>query len=402
MRALLLVGVAAGLVAYASRSQWRSFDADGEQRFEVLKHASPGSELVVGICWPFSVNADGMADGLELALEEINAGNLAGRPVRLVLRDDAFDWEKGKRIAIEFAGTPAMSAVLGYYDDGFAVKASPIYESSRLLNLVVGANATALTGHDFSYVVRTTLSSEKIARSLAQMAYASGARKFAILWEQDAYGEDLAYQYRVSLDALDAQLVYQWSYSRERADFRLPVNQLKSVNADVIFFAGLEPLAGDFLRAARMVGLKADIVGAFSDTPLMRKAAGPALEGAKFFDMYDPASPTPENQAFVRKFRARFGRDPDTWAAQGYDALHILARAARATGSLNPLDLAYAIRFMDPWEGANGRYKFDGQGELEDKPIYLEVIRKGGPVTIERSRPGAVPVPSGEPGPGSP
>jgi branched-chain amino acid transport system substrate-binding protein len=394
MKALLLAaGAAAGLLTYASRAQWRSFDAMGERRSEALSRPSPGTDLVVGVVWPFSVNQDGMADGLQLALEEINAGNLAGRPVRLVLRDDAFDWEKGKRIAIDFADNPEMSAVLGYYDDAPAVKVSPIYESSRLLHLIVGANATALTGHGFSYIVRTTLSSEKIARSVAKMSYATGARKFALLWEQGAYGEDLAYQYRVSLDALDAQLVYQRSYSREQADFRLFVNQLKGVDADVIFFAGLEPLAGDFLRAARTVGLKADIIGAFSDTPEMRRVAGAALEGVKYFDMYDPASPRPENQAFVRKFRARFGRDPDTWAAQGYDALHILAKVAGTTGSVSPLDLAYAIRFMDPWEGANGRYKFDPQGELEDKPIYLEVIRKGEPVTIQESKPGETFVP---------
>jgi branched-chain amino acid transport system substrate-binding protein len=362
----------------------------GERRFEALSH--PRKEIVVGVCWPFSVNQDGMADGLQLALEEINAGGLAGPPVRLVLRDDAFDWEKGKRIAIEFADTPEMSAVLGYYDDSFAVKASPMYESSQLLHLVVGANTTALTAHGFSYVVRTTVSSDKIARSLARMSYDRGARKFALIWEEDAYGEDLAYQYRVSLDALDAQLVYQRSYSRERADFRLPVNQLKGVDADVIFFAGLEPLAGDFLRLARAIGLKPEVIGAFSDTPEMRRAAGPALEGARYFDMYSAAAPSPENQAFVGRFRARFGRDPDTWAAQGYDALHLLARAARATGSVNPLDLAYSIRFADAWEGANGRYKFDAQGELEDKPIYLNAIRKGGPVTIQVSKPAAAPL----------
>jgi branched-chain amino acid transport system substrate-binding protein len=390
MKRLLLLALAAGLVAYASPAQWRSFDRMGERRFEALSH--PRKEIVVGVCWPFSVNQDGMADGLRLALEEINAGGLAGPPVRLVLRDDAFDWEKGKRIAIEFADTPEMSAVLGYYDDSFAVKASPMYESSQLLHLVVGANTTALTAHGFSYVVRTTVSSDKIARSLARMSYDRGARKFALIWEEDAYGEDLAYQYRVSLDALDAQLVYQRSYSRERADFRLPVNQLKGVDADVIFFAGLEPLAGDFLRLARAIGLKPEVIGAFSDTPEMRRAAGPALEGARYFDMYSAAAPSPENQAFVGRFRARFGRDPDTWAAQGYDALHLLARAARATGSVNPLDLAYSIRFADAWEGANGRYKFDAQGELEDKPIYLNAIRKGGPVTIQVSKPAAAPL----------
>jgi len=106
-----------------------------------------------------------------------------------------------------------------------------------------------------------------------------------------------------------------------------------------------------------------------------------------YFDYYDADSPSPENQAFVRKFRARYARNPDTWAAQGYDALRILAKAVEATGSANPLDLSYAIRFMDPWEGANGRYKFDERGELDDKPLFLKVYRNGVPVTIHQSLP---------------
>jgi branched-chain amino acid transport system substrate-binding protein len=390
MKRLLFLALSAGLLWFVLAPQWRSFERMGERRFKALSR--PPKEIVVGICWPFSVNRDGMADGLQLAREEINAGGLAGGiPVRLVLRDDGFNWEKAKRIAIEFSDTPGMSAVLGYYDDSLAIKASVMYDASRLLHLIVGANNTAMTARGDRYIVRTILSSDKIARALARLSIAREHRKIALIWEEDAYGEDLAYQYRVALDALDGQLAYQWSYSRERADFRMPVNELKGIDADAIFFSGLEPWAGDFLRVARGVGIKTEIVGAFSDTPEMRARAGHALEGAMYFDFYNVDSPSPENQAFVRKFRTRYARDPDTWAAQGYDALHILAKAVQSTGSRNPLDLVYAIRFMDPWEGANGRYKFDSRGELEDKPLFLNAYRNGTPVTIQESRP--VPVP---------
>jgi branched-chain amino acid transport system substrate-binding protein len=383
MRKLLLLALSAVLLAYILSPQWQSFDRMGERRFRALSRRP--TEILVGLCWPFAVNRDGMADGLQLALEEINAGGLAGGiPLRLVVRDNDFDWEKSKRIAIEFSGTPNMSAVLGYYDSSIAIKASMMYESSRLLHIIVGANNTAMTAHGLQYIVRTILSGDKIARALAAMTVDGGHRKIAVIWEEGGYGEDLAYQYRVALDALDAHLAYRWSYARERADFRMPVNELKGVDADLIFFAGLEPLAGDFLRMARRVGVKTEIVGAFSDTAEMRAAAGRALEGAMYFDYYDADSPSPENQAFVRKFRARYARNPDTWAAQGYDALRILAKAVEATGSANPLDLSYAIRFMDPWEGANGRYKFDERGELDDKPLFLKVYRNGVPVTIHQ------------------
>jgi branched-chain amino acid transport system substrate-binding protein len=387
VRKLLFLIALAGALAYTLAPQFRSFEAMGERRFQAL--STPPKEILVGVCWPFAANQDGMADGLRLAQDEINRGGLAGGlPIRLIFRDDDFDWEKNKRIAIEFSNNPHMSAVVGYYDDSAAIKASTMFESAKLLHLILGANSTPMTARGFSYIVRTTVSSDKIARSLATMLFARGYQKFALIWEEDAYGEDLAYQFNVSLNNMNAQLVFQWAYSRDHADFRLPVNELKGVDADVIFFAGLEPWAGDFLREARSVGLRTDIVGAFSDTPEMRAHAGRrGLEGAMYFDIYNPESLRPQNQEFVRAFRARYGRLPDAWAAQGYDALHILARAVRKTGSVNPLDLSYAIRFMDKWEGANGSYKFNGRGELEDKPIYLNVYRHGEPVTIQESNP---------------
>jgi branched-chain amino acid transport system substrate-binding protein len=391
MRRLLLLAFSAGLLAYILSPQFRSFDQMGERRFRALSR--PPKEILVGVCWPFAVNQDGMADGLQLARDEINGGGLAGGiPVRLVLRDNDFNWEKSKRIAIEFSDTPDMSAVLGYYDSSIANKASMMYESSRLLHLIVGANNTAMTNRGLRYIVRTILSSEKIARALARLSVEHGHRKIAVVWEEGGYGEDLAYQYEISLDAMNTPLVYQWSYAREHADFRRPVSELRGVDADLIFFAGLEPWAGDFLRMARQAGIKTEIVGAFTNTPEMRARAGQGLEGAMYFDFYDRDSSSPENQAFVRKFRARYGRDPDTWAAQGYDSLRILAKAVQATGSANPLDLSYAIRFMDPWEGANGRYKFDSTGELAEKPLFLKVFRNGTPVTIQQSIPVAGPV----------
>jgi branched-chain amino acid transport system substrate-binding protein len=391
MKKLLVLALLTGVLVYLLSPQWRSFDRMGERRFRALNHRP--KEILIGVCWPFATNRDGMADGLQLALEEINFGGLAGGiPLRLALRDNRFEWETNRRIAIEFSDTPEMSAVLGYYDSSQAIKASAMYEASRLLHLIVGANNTAMTAQGSQYIVRTVLASDKIARALARMSIERGWRKMAVIWEEGGYGEDLAYQYRVATDALDAQLVYQWSYARERADFRMPVNQLKGIDADMIFFAGLEPWAGDFLRMARQAGIKTEIVGAFTNTPEMRARAGQGLEGAMYFDFYDRDSSSPENQAFVRKFRARYGRDPDTWAAQGYDSLRILAKAVQATGSANPLDLSYAIRFMDPWEGANGRYKFDSTGELAEKPLFLKVFRNGTPVTIQQSIPVAGPV----------
>jgi len=131
MRKLLPLALSAGLLVDALSPQWRSFERmeNGDSRLS----AGPPKEILVGVCWPFSVNQDGMADGLELARGR-NQCRRPGpwHPGSPRLRDDAFDPEKAKRIAIEFSGSPGMSAVLGYYDDkpshqGFAdVRSQPV------------------------------------------------------------------------------------------------------------------------------------------------------------------------------------------------------------------------------------------------------------------------------------
>ena len=144
MKRLLLLIALGGVLAYTLAPQFRSFEGMGERRFQTLRTLP--KEILVGVCWPFAANHDGMADGLRLAQDEINRGGMAGGiPIRLIFRDDDFDWEKNKHIAIEFSDNPHMSAVLGYYDDSAAIKASTMFESANLLHLIVGANSTPMT-----------------------------------------------------------------------------------------------------------------------------------------------------------------------------------------------------------------------------------------------------------------
>lgn len=370
-------------------SQWASPEHSGELRFWTVSHTT--DEILVGVAWPFSINQDGFAEGLTLAQEEINRRGVRGRQIRLQMRDDHLDREESRRISMDFASNPHMSAVLGYYDDSFAVRASAIFEASGLLHIITGANNTYMTTRGFQYLVRATLPSNKIARQVAGLCQARGYRKYALVWEEENFGEDLAYQLANELDAVDAHVVYNASYFREHYDFRRTVDELKATHADAIFFAGLEEWAAHFIRTAREMGLKTPIIGAFSDTPAMHEIAGPALEGAMFYDLYDVNSPTPKNRAFAASYRKRFGKAPETYSATGYDALHALARAVELTGAANPLDLAYTLRYMDPLEGANGPYDFDINGELETGNVYLKMYRGGVPVTVASSSVTAVP-----------
>ncbi|HOK47006.1 MAG TPA: ABC transporter substrate-binding protein [Bryobacteraceae bacterium] len=342
-------------------------------------------EVLVGVCWPFEINQDGMDKGLTLALDEINERGVRGKRFRLILLDDQLDDERSRLIAIRFSRTPDMVATIGYYDSRTAVRASAIFEESRLLHIIIGSNNTYMTHRDFRYLIRTVLPCSQIGRKLARMCLDRGYRKVAIVYEDSPFGEDLAYYFGIELESRDAQTVYKAAYVRGVVDFREMVDELKAAQADLIFFAGVEAEAVPFIRAARGMGLKTPIVGSFDDIPQMHTLPVEFLEGVMFYSLYNVDSETPENQAFVAKFRKRFGHLPGVYAAQAYDALHILAAALELTGSTSSLDLSYAIRFMEPWKGANGTYDFDSSGELVDKDVFLMVYRNGRAELIDSS-----------------
>lgn len=387
MKRLIWCATVLAVLGYFMAPQFRSLRHMGERRFATLERHP--AVFLVGVSWPFAVRQDGMADGMLLARDEINAGRLTGGPsIRLVMRDDQDDWRVARKIALEFADTPEMSAVVGYDEDSIGIRASPIFEAAHLLHLCVNANAPAMTMHDYKYIVRTVQSTDQIAQFLAESTTSAGREeKFAMIWEEDAYGKDLAYQYRIAQDALGGQSVYQWPYPTEHTDFRMPVNQLRSVTADVILISGHDAEVADFLRKAQIVALTTPILVASDLSAALIEKAGTAVAKARFLKLYDPSAPTAKNRKFVAAFRARYGKDPDTSAAQGYDALLLLAEAVRSTGSLNPLDLAFAIRFMPGWEGVNGEYRFDSHGELRDKKLLLIDGASLNPASANHGRP---------------
>jgi branched-chain amino acid transport system substrate-binding protein len=350
--------------------------------------AGSPNEILIGVAWPFAGNQDGMDKGLILAKEEINARGLLGKHIRLLMRDTRMDREESRKLAIEFAANRSMVAAIGYYDSRFGVRASAIFETSHLLHIVAGANNTYMTTHGFRYLVRSVLPNSLIARHVARLCTDLGYRNFALVAEDGPFGEDLMFQIGTALGSLNANTVYQSTYVPGEVDFRQTVEELREVGGDAVLFLGLEHEGARFVKAARSLGIKRPIVGAFHDTPEMHEIAGPFLEGVMYYEIYDVDSPAPENRDFVARYHHRFGEYPEPYAAQGYDALRILAKAIKTTGSTNGLDLAYAIRFMNPWEGANGSYKFDSTGELADKDLYLKMFRgRGKPVVIATSPP---------------
>lgn len=67
--------------------------------------------------------------GIQLALDEINArGGVAGRPLRVIERDDEGDGARAATIASEFVANRAVVGVVGHVTSGAMMAAASIYD----------------------------------------------------------------------------------------------------------------------------------------------------------------------------------------------------------------------------------------------------------------------------------
>lgn len=113
------------------------------------------------------------------------------------------------------------------------------------------------------------------------------------------------------------------------------------------------------------------------------RVAPRAYAGTITFQNWNPGTDrqTATARSFVRDFEAKYGVEPDGFAAAQYDGVLMLAAAAEATGSSDPGELAEWIRSNEGPEGVTmERLRFtDGQGLAS--PVYLTRINPNGSQT---------------------
>jgi branched-chain amino acid transport system substrate-binding protein len=97
-----------------------------------------------------------------------------------------------------------------------------------------------------------------------------------------------------------------------------------------------------------------------------------ALNNTFISNHYSGDNPSPVVQNFVRTYRERFGREPDSIAALAYDAVKVLADAITRAGTTEGARLRDAIATADV-AGVTGQLKMNAQRNV-DKPAVIQEV----------------------------
>jgi branched-chain amino acid transport system substrate-binding protein len=180
----------------------------------------------------------------------------------------------------------------------------------------------------------------------------------------DAFGQGGAKALTDELQAHGITPVLDQGYTSNSQDFAPVVLAVKKSGAEVLGTYMTVPAdQAIFAKQLRQLGVGVQWIGSPTTVAVTtRSLAGEALYGS--YGVADFNSDANDAaRAFTRRYRERYGIDPDNFSSWAFDALHILALAMNNAKSTEPEAVRKAILAIKGYKGLEGNYEFDSRGD---------------------------------------
>ncbi|MDP3177081.1 MAG: ABC transporter substrate-binding protein [Spirochaetaceae bacterium] len=278
--------------------------------------------------------------GSLVGTSEVNAArllleDLGVRDVRVVPFDDAWDPAKAKTAfaAVRAAG---IRYLVTSHTSACAMAIVDDIDAAGVLTIVTGAVTDALSGKD-DWILRDIPDVVAEQSAIADWAASKLYRRIAAVRDTDnaAYTEPAL---RVFASSLPGREVRDIPFSIAGMDMKSLAASLAAEPYDLCYLlvGGYKSAAGGVAQLARSISPDCGILFTpWMNTPAIVETAGPALRGAWIPSHYPPRSKSPMIDAYIDRFKERFGYAPTYISLNVYRALEMLVRAFRS-GARSP------------------------------------------------------------------
>jgi branched-chain amino acid transport system substrate-binding protein len=327
-----------------------------------------------------------LENGVRLAIEEANAQKIKiGDKVaqfQIVSQDDQADPRIGVQAAQKLVDS-GVSVVVGHFNSGTTIPASQIYEQSGIPVIDPAATNPVITGRGFANTFMVISTDAQNAGNAGVYAVeVTKAKRIAIIDDRTAFGQGEADEFEKAVKAHGGSIVAREYTDNKAVDFSTQITKLKSTNADLIFFGGLDTQAAGFAKRMKQLNMTAQLVGGggVMDQDFI-KLAGDSAEGVMAWEYGRPLAQLPGGKDFSAKFKKRFGVDILSYAPFGYDGAWAAIKAMQQAKSSSPNDYRPVLKAID-FEGVTGKISFDGTGALKSGASTLYQVKSGAWVPI--------------------
>lgn len=335
---------------------------------------SDGSTYTIASASPANEAYGLMArQGTQLAVDVVNKrGGIHAHRLAVVTVDDEGTGATAAVVAQQLVDADSVLAVVGHANSSATVAAARVYDG-RLASVSPSASSPELTGLS-RWLFRVIPSDSANGIELARFAKTLGHTRAAILYENNSYGRGLADSFRRAFGAEIASLEPVAVDGKEVEPY---LAYLKLHEPGLIFVAGSDGSGLEILREARRQGIKSDFLGGDGWAGITSDTA--ASEGVYVGAPFSTDDPRPAVRDFVRAFRAKFNREPNSFAALAYDATMVVAQAIEHAGPdrAEIRDYLQSMSERNAYQGVTGQIAFQRTGDVVAKTMAMTRVRRG-------------------------
>ena len=328
-------------------------------------------------------------NGARMAIEELNAAGLTiggGKAkFELLAEDDAGDPKQGTAAAQKLVDAK-VNGVIGHLNSGTTIPASQLYNDAGIPQISPSATNPKYTRQGFAGAFRVVADDVHLGGTLGKYAIETlKAKNVAVIDDRTAYGQGVADEFEKGVKAAGGTVVGREFTNDKATDFNAILTTLKAKKPDVVFFGGMDAVAGPMLKQMKQLGIQAKFMGGDGIcTSELPKLAGDGMSDEQVY-CAEAGGVEGEQKAGMDKFRedfkTKFNADVQVYAPYVYDAVKVMANAMVTAGSADPKVYLPALKSAS-YNGVTGKIEFDEKGDIKNGALTLMTYKGGNRTTI--------------------
>ncbi|MDS0527947.1 ABC transporter substrate-binding protein [Clostridium sp. SHJSY1] len=368
MKKTLLSGVLASVITMTTLVSCGNKSAD----VDVIK---------IGAMGPLSGSAStygiSVQEGTQLLEKEVNdAGGINGKKIKFVFQDDQADPNSSMQAFNKLVDDEKVCSILGPVTSGATLAVAPNATSRSIPMLTPTATEPTITknGGDFMFRgcfvdsfqgdVLAKYSSETLKSKTAAVLYNSGSD----------YSKGIADTFKTKFEETGGTVSEFLSYSSDKeTDFKAQLTTIKSSNPDIIVLPDYYNVVGLIAKQARGMGIQSQFLGGDGwESEELTKIGGDAVNGALYINHYYSGDESSAVKTFVESYKKEYNKEPDSFAALGYDNAKLLVKAIEKAGKTDGVAIKDALASIEI-ESVTGKIKFDSDRNAVKGAVIIKV-----------------------------
>ncbi|MGR6804837.1 branched-chain amino acid ABC transporter substrate-binding protein [Sphaerotilus natans] len=324
-------------------------------------------------------------NGARMAIDELNAKGvtIGGKKVKfeLLAEDDGGDPKQGTAAAQKLVDSK-VAGVVGHLNSGTSIPASKIYSDAGIPQVSPSATNPKYTRQGFKTTFRVVADDVHLGGTLGKYAVTQlKGKSIAVIDDRTAYGQGVADEFEKGVKAAGGRTVAREFTNDKATDFTAILTNLKAKKPDIVFFGGMDAVAGPMIRQMKQLGIKAKFMGgdgicsgelpklsggAMEDSQVVCAEAG-GVEGEQKKGMDE----------FKARFKTKFNADVQIYAPYVYDSVNVLVAAMEKAGSSDPAKYLPVLAKTSGYKGVTGTITFDEKGDIKNGALTMFTYKGG-------------------------